>query len=178
MKVNKPFNQFTKQEYLEAIPNHRQYSNFNTLGLYRSLLENENLSMAEKLEVRGLAHTYFQKTFDFLQLKDPFTYLKVYHLGEELTRQQENAFWQTIQKNQQKILKDKKMKHRNFGSYAKHNCGYENCPYNGLMIKQGSGLAEMSMCFDSDHHGHEKKLKAARSEKERQKWRKFMVTAL
>src|SRR5690606_8587947 len=103
MKIGKPFNQFTKQEYLETIPNHKQYSDFNTLGLYRSLLENENLSLDEKLEIRDLANIHFQKTFDFLQLKDPFTYLKVYHLGEELTRQQESAFWDIIRKNQEKI---------------------------------------------------------------------------
>ena len=92
MKIGKPFNQFTKQEYLESIPNHKQYSDFNTLGLYRSLLENGILSLEEKLEIRDLAHSYFQKTFVFLQLKDPFTYLKMYHLGEELTRQQEMFF--------------------------------------------------------------------------------------
>lgn len=167
-KITKPFNQFTKQEYLETIPNHKQYSDFNTLGLYRSLLENENLSLEEKLEIRDLAHAHFQKTFDFLQLKDPFTYLRVYHLGEELTRQQEMAFWEIIRENQEKILKDKKINHRNFGIYSKHNCGYETCPYNGLMIKQGSFFAENSMCFASD----EKKAKSKRLTKGQRDWKK------
>lgn len=172
MKIGKPFNQLTKQEYLEILPNHKQYSDFNTLGLYRSLLENENLSLEEKLEIRDLAHAHFQKTFDFLQLKDPFTYLKVVHLGEELTRQQESAFWDIIRRNQEKILKDKKIKHRNFGTYSKHDCGYDTCPYNGLMVKQGSEIAEMTMCFPSDQNKYGKELKSQRLDKEQRNWKK------
>lgn len=167
MKLEKQFNEFTKIEYQEIVPNHKQYSNFNTLGLYRSLLENENLTLDEKLQIRDLAHTYFQKTFDFLQIKDPFTYLKVYHLGEELTRQEESAFWKTISKNQEKILKDKKIKHRNFGIYSKHDCGYDTCPYNGLMIKQGSPLTEFSLCYAGDA----KKEKSKRLKKEQRNWK-------
>lgn len=172
MKINKPFNQFTKQEYLESIPNHKQYSDFNTLGLYRSLLENENLSLEEKLEIRDFANGYFQKTFDFLQLKDPQTYFEVSNLGNELTRGDELNLWRIIRENQQKILKDKKIKHRNFGTYSKHDCGYDTCPYNGLMIKQGSHLAESSMCFAIDKIKDEKKQKAQRREKEQREWKR------
>ena len=100
MKINKPFNQLQKEEYLYFIENHKQYSDFNTLGLYRSLLENEQLTMEEKTEIRDFAHSYFQKTFDFLQFKDPLTYLKVVHLETELTQQEELAFWEIIQKKQ------------------------------------------------------------------------------
>jgi len=172
VKINKPFNQFTKQEYLESIPNHKQYSDFNTLGLYRSLLENENLSLEEKLEIRDFANGYFQKTFDFLQLKDPQTYFEVSNLGNELTRGDELNLWRIIRENQQKILKDKKIKHRNFGTYSKHDCGYDTCPYNGLMIKQGSHLAESSMCFAIDKIKDEKKQKAQRREKEQREWKR------
>ena len=172
MKINKPFNQFTKQEYLETIPNHKQYSDFNTLGLYRSLLENENLTLEEKLEIRDFANGYFQKTFDFLQLKDPQTYFEVSTLGKELTRGDELNLWRIIRENQQKILKDKKIKHRNFGTYSKHDCGYDTCPHNGLMIKQGSHLAETSMCFATDSNKDEKKLKAQRWEKEQREWKR------
>jgi len=118
MKIGKPFNQFTKQEYLETIPNHKQYSDFNTLGLYRSLLENEKLNLEEKLEIRDFANEHFQKTFDFLQLKDPQTYFEVSTLGKELTRGDELNLWRVIRENQEKILKDKKIKHRNFGTYS------------------------------------------------------------
>lgn len=172
MKIGKPFNQFTKEEYLKTIPNHKQYSDFNTLGLYRSLLENENLTLEEKMEIRDFANGYFQKTFDFLQLKDPQTYFEVSTLGEELTRGDVLNLWRIIRENQEKILKDKKIKHRNFGTYSKHDCGYDTCPYNGLMIKQGSHLAETSMCFVTDSNKDEKKLKAQRWEKEQREWKR------
>lgn len=172
MILGEPFNQFTKQEYLESIPNHKQYSNFNTLGLYRSLLENENLTLEEKLEIRDFANRYFQKTFDFFQLKDPQTYFEVSTLGEELTRGDVLNLWRIIRENQQKILKDKKIKHRNFGTYSKHDCGYDTCPYNGLRIKQGSHLAESSMCFATDKIKDEKKQKAQRREKEQREWKR------
>lgn len=171
MKINKPFNQFTKLKYLETIPNHKQYTDFNTLGLYRSLLENENLSLSDKLEIRALAHSYFQKTFDFLQLKDPLTYFKVSTLDRELTKGDELNLWRIILENQEKILKDKKIKHRNFGSYSKHDCGYGHCPYNGLMVRQGSALAETSMCFASDKNKEEKKQKAQRRKKVQRAWK-------
>lgn len=172
MKIGKPFNQLQKEDYVHYIENHKQYTDFNTLGLYRSLLENEHLSIEEKLEIRDFANQFFQKTFDFLQLKDPLTYMKVVHLGMELTKQEESAFWEIIKKNQEKILKDKKIKHRNFGTYSKHDCGYDYCPYNGLMIKQGRALAEMSMCFATDKNKDEKKQKARRREKEQRKWKR------
>lgn len=172
MKVNKPFNQFTKQEYLESIPNHKKYSSFNTLGLYRSLLENKNLSLEEKLEIRDFANTYFQKAYDFLQLKDPCTYFEVSTLGEVITRGGELNLWRIIRENQEKILKDKKIKHRNFGTYSKHDCGYDTCPYNGLMIKQGSHLAEASMCFANDKNKDEKRLKVQYREKEKREWKR------
>ena len=172
MKIGKPFNHFTKQEYLKTIPNHKQYSDFNTLGLYRSLLENEKLSLEEKLEIRDFANEHFQKTFDFLQLKDPQTYFEVSTLGKKLTRGDELNLWRIIRENQEKILKDKKIKHRNFGTYSKHDCGYDTCPYNGLMIKQGSHLAESSMCFATDKNKDEKKQKAQRKEKEQRVWKR------
>jgi|SRR5690554_1513777 len=100
MKINKPFNQLQKEEYLYFIENHKQYSDFNTLGLYRSLLENEQLTMEDKTEIRDFAHSYFQKTFDFLQLKDPLTYLKVVHLETELTQQEELVFLENHSKKQ------------------------------------------------------------------------------
>ena len=61
---------------------------------------------------------------------------------------------------QEKILKSKKIKHRNFGDYSKHNCGYDNCPYNGLMVRSGSWLAERSMSFHDDKNNYSKKQKS------------------
>ena len=64
MKIGKPFNQLLEEEYLACIENHKQYEDFNTLGLYRSLLENEQLTMDEKLKIRDYAHQFFQISFN------------------------------------------------------------------------------------------------------------------
>lgn len=167
MKINKPFNQLEKETYFEVIENHKSYSDFNTLGLYRSLTENELLSTEERIEVRDYAHGFFQKTFDFLQLKDPITYFKVMHLGHELTRGDELNSWRIIRENQQKILNDKKIKHRNFGTYSKHDCGLEYCHLNGMMVKQGSGTARNCMFFQTDENKDEKIIKSKRLQKEK-----------
>ncbi len=36
MKVGRPFNTLTYGEYLHLIANYRKFTNFNTLGLFRS----------------------------------------------------------------------------------------------------------------------------------------------
>ena len=149
MEIGKQFNTLNLEEYLFYIENHKKYSDFNTLGLYRSLSENDKLNVEEKIKVRDYANNSFQKTFDFLQIKDPWTYVKVVTLGEELTNGDKEELWRKIWTAQQKILKDKRIKHRNFGEYSKHNCGQENCPMNGVMIKQGSWFAEYEMCVGS-----------------------------
>lgn len=177
MKIGKPFYQLTKDEYLFFIENHKQYSDFNTLGLYRSLLENESLALKDQLEIRDFAHTYFQKTFDFLQLKDPKTYFEIFYLGEEMTEGDVQNAWRIIRENQQKILKDKKIKHRNFGTYSIHDCGLSYCPYNGLMIKQNAFNSRSFMCFKTDENKDEKINKSKRQQKEKRTFnqRRFNV---
>jgi hypothetical protein len=167
MEIGQKFNTLTKEEYFFFIDDYKKYSDFNTLGLYRSIIENDNLSLADKIEVREYAHKVFQKTFDFLQLKDPKTYFEVSVIGQEITKGDEQKLWDDIKINQQKILADKKIKHRNFGNYSKHNCGYDHCPYNGLMIKQGSWFAEGNMHFNSDKNKYSGKIKSDRLKKDR-----------
>jgi hypothetical protein len=167
MKLGRPFNKLTFTEYLAFIPMYEQFSDWNTLGLYRSIIEHEKLSLEEKLQVRDLAHTLFQKQFDFMQLKDPKTYIEIVSLGQDLTKADENQLWETVKRNQQKILENKKIKHRNFGDYSKHNCGVETCRYFGLMVKQGSFLCEQQMRFDSDKNAWEAQLKSERLKKDR-----------
>ena len=151
LEIGKKFNELTAQEYSQYIEHHEKYVDFNTLGLYRSLLENEDLTMEEKIVIRDLAHTFFQKSFDFLQLKDPFTFLYVSTLGSTLTRQEELKWWDDIKVNQQRMLKDKRIRHRNFGVYSKHSCGQENCALNGLMISKDFLMRDGSnMQFQSD----------------------------
>jgi hypothetical protein len=141
MKIGQNFNQLTLKEYFFYIDNHKKYTDFNTLGLYRSIIENEKLTLDEKIEVREYAHKFFQKTFDFLQLKDPDTFFCVSTIGQSLTVADKKQIWSDIIANQEKILKDKRIKHRSFGQYSKHNCGYDDCQFNGVMIKKGSPLA-------------------------------------
>jgi hypothetical protein len=167
MEIGQKFNNLTLKEYFFYIDNYKKYTDFNTLGLYRSLIENGKLTLEEKILVRNYANQIFQKTFDFLQLKDPKTFVEVSYLGEELTKGDEEKIWNEIKKNQQKILTDKKIKHRNFGDYSKHNCGYEDCVYNGLMIKQGSRLAEGQIHFNSDRTKYSVKDKSEKRKLER-----------
>ena len=167
MKIGQKFSQLTEKEYYFYIDNYQKYTDFNTLGLYRSLLENEKLSVERKLLVRDYAHQTFGKFFDFLQLKDPVTFVAVSTLGQELTEGDKNQLRITLRRNREKMLKDKQIKHRNFGSYSKHSCGYEDCPYNGVMIRQDSILSEGGMHFHSDKNPYSAQIKSERRRKAR-----------
>ncbi len=61
MKIDKKFNEMTLRECLYCIENRAKYTDFNTLGLYRSIVENEKLTLDEKIELRDYAHRFFQK---------------------------------------------------------------------------------------------------------------------
>jgi hypothetical protein len=171
MKIEKPFNQFSFKEIFYFIDNHKKYTNFNTLGLYRSIIENEKLSLDDRIKLREYANNIFQKTFDFLQLKDPKAFFTVSTLGMDLTIADERQIWKDIIQNQEKILKQKRIKHRNFGDYSKHNCGDGDCVYNGIMVKQGSVLTESSMHFKTDKPKRDKKEKSKRYERERKNYK-------
>lgn len=170
MKVGTQFNTLTYGEYLHLIENHKKFTDFNTLGLFRSIVETTKLSLEEKLELRKVAVAAFTKTFEFLQLKDPQTFLAVTTLGQSLTVADRNHAWEDIRHNQQRILESKRLNHRNFGTYSKHDCGYDTCFMNGLMTKQGSSIAYYGsgeMGFGSDTCSWSKKLKAERRKKDR-----------
>lgn len=173
MKIGKLFNMLSKEEYYHIIDHYDDYSDFNSLGLYRSILENDGLDIEDKIEIRNYANQTFGKTFDFLQIKDPSTYYELTILGEELTIADTRRRWEIIRENQQKILKDKGIKHRNFGDYSKHNCGYDDCPYNGIMIKKGSSLAESHMHFKTDKDKYQVKKKAKKLSKQRRLNKKY-----
>lgn len=157
MIINKKFNTLSLKEYIFFITNHKKYTDFNILGIYRSIIENDKLSLDEKVFVKNHADSLFKKTFDFLQIKDPITFFKLSTLGLILTQADESKIWNDIKTYQEKILSEKRIKHRNFGYYSKHNCGISTCPYNGVMIKQGSILSECKMTFGSDKKKRNKK---------------------
>lgn len=150
MKINRQLNTLSYGEYLRLLKNYSRFTDFNSLGLFRSILENERLTIEQKMEVRNMASSTFPRFFTFLQIKDPWTFERLKLLGQDFTVADERRLWEVIQLNQQKILADKRIRHRNFGTYSKHNCGYATCHFNGFMINQGSILAEGEMHFHTD----------------------------
>ncbi|MBF4493493.1 hypothetical protein IR010_13175 [Flavobacterium sp. MR2016-29] len=167
MEIGKQFNLLNVEEYFFYIDNYKKYTNFNTLGLYRSIIENDKLDVQDKIRIRDYANKIFLKTFEFLQIKDPKTFFNVTTIGQELTSGDVEQLWKKIIVQQEKILADKKIKHRNFGVYSKHNCGQEDCIYNGLMLKQGSSFLEMEMHFYSDKSKWNKKVKSEKRKLDR-----------
>ncbi|RYZ48997.1 MAG: hypothetical protein EOP49_17310 [Sphingobacteriales bacterium] len=173
MKIGRPFNTLTATEYFHYIDHHKKYTDFNTLGLYRSLDENGKLDLADKMAVRDYAHSVFGKFFNFLQLKDPSTWFAVSTLGRQLTAGDKQQLWEDIKINQEKILATKRIRHRNFGNYSKHNCGYADCHLNGVMIRQGSDIAENTMHFSGDKNRYVLKDKSDRRKSERKHGQHF-----
>ncbi len=160
MKIGRQFNTLTPKEYFFFIDNHKKYTDFNTLGLYRSLDENKRLTTDEKIAVREYANLSFKKSFDFLQIKDPQTYFDVITLGQELTKGDTAKIWDEIKAYQQKTLTRKRSGHRNFGVYSKHSCGRDNCHLDEVMIKRGSYISYGEIYFSSDKSRIEAKNKS------------------
>jgi hypothetical protein len=154
MKIGVKLNQLTYQDYIYILKRYQKYTDFNSVALYRSIIENDKLDLPQKIAIRELAHEKFIKTFEFLQVKDPHTYIKVSMLGETLTQVEEAQLWQNIFRNQEKILKKKRIKHRNFGVYSRHNCDLPECPYNGMMVRQDCShhclIGDRGIHFDTD----------------------------
>jgi hypothetical protein len=140
MKIGVRFNQLTFREYIHILDRHKKYTDFNPLALYRSIVENNKLDLNQKIAIRDLAHQHFFKFFEFLQIKDPHTYIAVSTLGENLNPSQQQQLYNNIQSDREKILKAKRIKHRNFGIYSKYVAADwlpgVPCAYNGTMLRQ------------------------------------------
>lgn len=179
MKINKRLNTLTNQEYSKLLSQHQMYTDLNTLGLFRSILENEKLNLMQKMAVRDQAVALFRKTFEFLQLKDPVTYFALTTLGQQFTIADEAQRWSDIRLNQQKILKAKKLRHRNFGTYSKHTCWDDTCPLKGVMLRQAdSTRAVCPMSFCSDKNRHRVRLKAIAFKNARKYFRQSVASQL
>ena len=74
MKLAKKFNQLSFTEYINVIDRSTDYADFNVLGLFRSISENDRLNPAHQLEIKEITISKFAKIFKFLQLKDLETY--------------------------------------------------------------------------------------------------------
>lgn len=168
MKINRRLNTLTYPEYGSVLSQHQKYTDFNTLGLFRSIIENEKLDLPQKTALRDQAVAAFGKTFEFLQLKDPATYFALTTLGQQLTVADQAQRWTDIRLNQQKILRDKKLRHRNFGTYSKHNCGYDTCPLNGVMLREANStraVRPMSFCADKNRYTAQTKSAARKQDR-------------
>ena len=174
MKIGRQFNTFTQGEYTHLLANYKKYTDFNHLGLFRSIVENDRLMPGQRTEVRDAAIRVFPKFFEFLQLKDPHTYFSLSTLNKALTVADEQQAWEDIRRNQQQLLAAKRINHRNIGTYAKHDCGYDTCKLNGLMLRQGSPLAERNLWFCSDKNRYQARLKSDKQKRDRKHQRSIV----
>ena len=172
MILSQPFNQLSYEQFRDAMLAHKQYKQFNTLGMFRGIVESELLSPGQKVEIRNLAQKLFERQWEFLQIKDAICYVALYTLDlPDLLPPDEARIWEVLRHNQQQILREKRISHRSFGNYSKHNCGYDWCPYNGIMVRTDWPLAESRMIFRTDHPLYEAGQKAEKHRKNRKNWR-------
>jgi hypothetical protein len=160
MKLDKKLNQFSYKDLITIMKNYSKYVDFNSLGLFRAIVEHEKLDLNQRIALRDMAIGIFPKFYNFLQIKDPHTYFHLQTLGQELTNADKRAFYKQIKANQYEILHRKRIKHRNFGIYSKHSCGYKDCKLDNLMVKQNSWFKEYEIIFaEESSHNHHKKAK-------------------
>lgn len=167
MIIGKPFNTLALEEYYYYIDNRKKYNDFNELWLFRSIFENKNLDEWKMILLRDYIQKNMPKVFEFMQVRHPNLYIKLYLLWKIYTKTDEENLWNLIHINQDKILNKKRIKHRNFWDYSKHNCWYENCPLNGIMLQQWSWFCESSM--RSFNNTKEQKSERRKSERKREK---------
>lgn len=152
MKIGRKIREMSAEKIRQLMANYQRYTDFNRLGLFRGILESEKLSLAEKEALRDAAISAFPKYYDFLVIKDPTTWDELQHLGQDRLRSQILRDWDDLSRRQQKLLKEKKIRHRNIGVYGKHLCGNDHCRYNGSMVKaKHSPRYGYEMIFDTDH---------------------------
>ncbi|QMT39616.1 hypothetical protein [Neisseria shayeganii] len=119
MKIDKPFRSMSLAEYRHYIARHARYTDFNPLGLYRSILENPALDTAGQQEVLALANRYFQKFYDFLVVKDLPTYARLSRLGQApLSEAQERQYLEQLRRVAEKRLAGKDIRHWRVGVYS------------------------------------------------------------
>ncbi|WP_310482749.1 hypothetical protein [Chamaesiphon sp. VAR_48_metabat_403] len=165
MKIGIKFNRLTYREYIYILDRHQKYTDFNPLALYRSIIENDKLDLDQKIAIRDLANQHFSKFFEFLQIKDRYTYMKVSTLGETLTAGEEDRFWKSIHENQEKILKAKRIKHRNFGINSKGGTITYDLKEVYVMVRPGYNYpGKRSRAWEYPYHLAAKK-RAARANK-------------
>lgn len=139
MKLNARFNTFTLPRYREAIANHKRYTDFNPLALFRSILENGKLGEAEQLEVLALAKAAFPRFYRHLLLKDLRTYAALSRLGQEpLGDAQMRQYINKLRCEQEKEFAKRKIRNARVGAYTVSEwitCGEDGGRGNGQRMK-------------------------------------------
>ena len=116
MKINKKFKQMSMAEYHHYIAHHQKYADFNPLGLYRSILENDKLDEAAQLEILAFANQYFQRFYNFLFIKDPVAYSKLATLGQGLSETQQRQHLSHVWDRREKWCAEKGIRHQRIGA--------------------------------------------------------------
>lgn len=167
MIIGKPFNTLVLEEYYYYIDNRKKYNDFNELWLFRSIFENKNLDEWKMVLLRDYIQKNMSKVFEFMQVRHPDLYVKMYLLWKTYTKADEENLWNLVRLKQEEILHKKRIKHRNFWDYSKHNCWFDDCNLNGIMVQKWSWFCENIMHFSSDKHFSTLKDKSKRLKKER-----------
>ncbi|MTB50192.1 hypothetical protein [Lewinella sp. W8] len=174
MEIGRKIRELSARKIHQILREHHRYTDFNRLGLFRGILESEKLTLEQKQSLKEAAVAAFPKYYDFLILKDPDTWDQLEHLGQERLQPELRRDWQDIRRRQKSMLREKRLRHRNFGVYSKHLCGYDHCRYNGSMVKaKHSPRYGYEMHFDSDHRRSphflaEKEVRRKRAKRARQ----------
>ena len=103
-------------KYRHYIAHHQKYADFNPLGLYRSILENDKLDEAARLEVLALANQYFQRFYNFLFIKDPVAYSRLTTLGQGLSETQQRQHLSHVWDRREQWCAEKGIRHQRIGT--------------------------------------------------------------
>ena len=150
---------------------------FNTLALYRSIVENRKLDEAAKQEVLVLANRYFQRFYDFLPAKDPQTYFELSLLGQPpLSDAQWRQYYWKIREQGEKLAKEKGIRNHRVGSMTRSPwmSVSRKYPEQGLrtvwvMNRHSSDKARCSGRIQPSHRQHRKR----ENEEMREIWQEY-----
>lgn len=75
------YNTLAMSTLLELLESYKKDKNFNNPGFFRSILENDQLNLGDKIFLNNRAIEIMPKSYEFLQVKDPGLYLNLETLG-------------------------------------------------------------------------------------------------
>jgi hypothetical protein len=127
-------NTLTAQGYRKLLASPHGRKQVNTLGLFRSIVENRKLPEEEKAAIRDACREAFPQFYGFLPVKDYRTYWALEALGREMTEADWRALKERSWREAAAWVKQRRIRHRSFGVHSKHECE-PTCPMLGTMVK-------------------------------------------